>query len=153
MLGTGVTKVYGPLSIEQVKYLLFTEGPMMVGFYANQAFMRYSSGVFTGCPADAQNFINHAVTLVGYNDQGRYWLIKNQYATNWGENGYIRVSYDRDCGITSLLGNLKFTSYNSFPEISLDKDSPLLFQNGSFGNHFVVSMFMLLLLFSLLYWS
>ena len=56
----------------------------MVGFFANDAFMRYSSGIFTGCPTDAANYINHAVLLVGYNDNQRYWIIKNQYAVNWG---------------------------------------------------------------------
>lgn len=56
----------------------------MVAFYANNAFMRYSSGIFTGCPSYSAYYTNHIVLLVGYNDAKRYWLIKNQYGSYWG---------------------------------------------------------------------
>jgi cathepsin L len=42
---------------------------------------------------------NHVVTLVGWDDQRRAWLIKNSWGTNWGthaggsESGYGWVSY------------------------------------------------------------
>lgn len=103
-------------------------GPVMVGVYANTAFSQYSSGVFKGCPADAANYINHAVLLVGYNDTESSWLIKNQWSNVWGEAGYIRISYNADCGLSSLLGNIVFTSYNANPNITVS--SSLLFSNG-----------------------
>lgn len=56
----------------------------MIGVYANTAFTQYSGGVFSGCPVDAANYINHAVLLVGYNDADSSWLIKNQWGSNWG---------------------------------------------------------------------
>jgi len=87
----------------------------MVGVYANSQFMTYKSGIFSGCPSTSSYFINHAVILVGYNDTDRYWVIKNSWDTTWGEGGYMRVSYNNDCGLTYLLGNLKFTAYNTNP--------------------------------------
>lgn len=105
-IGKGTVKVYGGLSRSQIKALLLNKGPLMIGVFANQAFLDYSSGVFSGCPVDAANYINHAVLLVGYDDSTSSWLIKNQWGTNWGESGYIRISYSLDCGLSNLLANL-----------------------------------------------
>ena len=99
----------------------------MIGVYANTPFMQYQSGIFSGCPTDAANYINHAVLLVGYNDAESSWLIKNQWTNTWGESGYIRISYNADCGLSSLLGNVVFSSYNSNPSVAISPS--LLFTN------------------------
>uniref|UniRef100_A0A0E0E0C6 Cathepsin propeptide inhibitor domain-containing protein n=1 Tax=Oryza meridionalis TaxID=40149 RepID=A0A0E0E0C6_9ORYZ len=47
---------------------------------------------------------NHAVAVVGYgtaSDGTRYWLLKNSWGTDWGENGYMRIAVDADCGVSS----------------------------------------------------
>ena len=135
MVGNGTRKVYSNITALQVKTLLYTEGALMVGVYASSQFMAYKNGIFTGCPATSSFFINHAVLLVGYNDTDGYWLIKNSWDTTWGENGFIKVSYNNDCGISYLLGNVQFTatSYNANPEVVIT-DSSLLFGNASIPN-------------------
>lgn len=36
---------------------------------------------------------DHAVLLVGYTPE--YWIVKNQWGLDWGENGYVRISRNR----------------------------------------------------------
>jgi len=36
----------------------------------------------------------HAVVLVGYSDSGGYWIIKNSYGVDWGDQGYFKIDYN-----------------------------------------------------------
>ncbi|KAF3793687.1 Vignain [Nymphaea thermarum] len=67
----------------------------------------YSQGVFTG---PCGNNLNHAVTVVGYGttvEGSNYWLVKNSWGTEWGEEGYIKMARDVGgpqglCGIAMM---------------------------------------------------
>lgn len=39
-------------------------------------------------------FINHGVTLVGWDDARGAWLIKNSWSAGWGESGYMWIAYE-----------------------------------------------------------
>eukprot|EP00933_Yihiella_yeosuensis_P038196 TRINITY_DN3213_c0_g1_i1.p1 TRINITY_DN3213_c0_g1~~TRINITY_DN3213_c0_g1_i1.p1 ORF type:complete len:379 (+),score=58.32 TRINITY_DN3213_c0_g1_i1:82-1218(+) len=69
---------------------LSNEGPVSVSLAAGE-WRSYSSGVFAGCVPDA--IISHAVLAVGYGtDSGHdYFLIRNSWGQDWGENGFIRI--------------------------------------------------------------
>jgi len=65
-----------------------TKGPIAISVAAG-SFQMYAGGILDHCDCD----VDHAVQLVGYGtDGGRdYWLVRNSWGPDWGENGYIRV--------------------------------------------------------------
>lgn len=80
----------GVPSTELLKRALYTYGPLSVGVSASGDFMSYDSGVYN---AGSGGGINHAVNLVGWNDDGQYWIMRNSWGTSWGENGFMRIRY------------------------------------------------------------
>ena len=95
---------------EALKTALVNLGPLSVAIEADQdTFRFYKSGVISG-PCGAH--LNHGVLLVGYghdNETGLdYWLLKNSWSSDWGENGYARIERNKktwanlgECGISS----------------------------------------------------
>ncbi|XP_031479066.1 ervatamin-B-like [Nymphaea colorata] len=73
-------------------------------------FQFYSQGVLTG---PCGNNLDHAVTIVGYGttvDGSNYWLVKNSWGTEWGEEGYIKMARDAG-GAEGLCGIAMMPSY------------------------------------------
>lgn len=67
------------------------------------AFQFYSKGIFSG---SCGKNLNHGMTIVGYGEENgdKYWIVKNSWANDWGESGYVRMkrdTKDKDgtCGI------------------------------------------------------
>ena len=86
-------------------------GPVSVGVDASGfAFKMYKSGIITKMCGTA---IDHAVLLVGYGtDNGKdYWLVKNSWAADWGENGYFRVLRDMEKQDEGMCGIQQTPSY------------------------------------------
>uniref|UniRef100_A0A7N0U2T2 Uncharacterized protein n=1 Tax=Kalanchoe fedtschenkoi TaxID=63787 RepID=A0A7N0U2T2_KALFE len=74
-------------------------------------FRFYRSGVFTG---QCGPRINHAITLVGYGvseDGTKFWIAKNSWGPQWGENGYIRMKREIDGDNGGLCGLAKYPTY------------------------------------------
>eukprot|EP00933_Yihiella_yeosuensis_P003574 TRINITY_DN1065_c0_g1_i2.p1 TRINITY_DN1065_c0_g1~~TRINITY_DN1065_c0_g1_i2.p1 ORF type:complete len:401 (+),score=81.06 TRINITY_DN1065_c0_g1_i2:66-1268(+) len=68
------------------------KGPA-VGSVDASGWSMYSAGVFSDCVQNAT--VNHAILILGYgHDQDTkqdYWLIRNSWGKDWGEQGFIRV--------------------------------------------------------------
>jgi len=98
-----------PASEEALKIAVATQGPISVGIHADDSFHDFGfrfhhGGVYYGkyCRSD---FGNHAVAVVGYGteDGQDYWLVKNSWGSDWGEEGYIKMARNKNnnCGIAT----------------------------------------------------
>ncbi len=77
-------------SPDQMKQALCSHGPLAVTVRATDLFQAYKSGVFDENDAGE---INHAVTIVGWDDSTQAWLIKNSWSNQWGIDGYMWIKY------------------------------------------------------------
>ncbi len=66
-------------------------GPIVAGFMVFSDFQGYTEGVYEH--VDGQMLGGHAVVIVGYNATEKYWICKNSWSEDWGENGYFRVRW------------------------------------------------------------
>lgn len=88
--------------IDAMKTAIMTYGVIDVAVWVTDAFMAYSIGIFednnTQCEDCEYTDTNHAVALVGWDDNGDadrngYWILRNSWGQGWGENGYMRIKY------------------------------------------------------------
>ncbi|CAG9571136.1 unnamed protein product [Danaus chrysippus] len=104
-----VTNVYNIIGFVQVpsksvnamKVALYKYGPVSVAINADKMLLAYESGVFFD-PECNEEGINHAVTVVGYGvrDGATYWIVKNSWGEDWGQDGYLLISAtDNNCHI------------------------------------------------------
>ncbi|EEF37409.1 cysteine protease, putative [Ricinus communis] len=79
--------------------------PVSVAIEASgMALQFYQSGVFTG---ECGSALDHGVVIVGYGTEDGidYWLVRNSWGRDWGENGYIKMqrnvvdTFTGKCGI------------------------------------------------------
>ncbi|EAN31015.2 Papain family cysteine protease family protein [Theileria parva strain Muguga] len=81
--------------------------PTIVYIAASNDLSMYQAGVYNG---ECGSALNHAVLLVGegYDEvlDKRYWVIKNSWGPDWGEDGYLRLERtnkgEDKCGILSV---------------------------------------------------
>lgn len=71
-------------------------GPVSVGVDASN-FYTYKSGIFDNCG----NLPNSGSLVVGVTDT--YWLLKESFGTQFGENGFIRIAPGNTCGVCQMI--------------------------------------------------
>ncbi|OEL30123.1 Senescence-specific cysteine protease SAG39 [Dichanthelium oligosanthes] len=79
--------------------------PVSVGIDGTSSpFQFYQSGLMTGDGCGTT--MNHAVAAIGYgtdDDGNQYWILKNSWGENWGEDGYMMLQRGTGaCGISTM---------------------------------------------------
>jgi cathepsin F/cysteine peptidase B len=97
-----------PTNEDQMATWMLTNGPISIAVDAT-SWQTYTSGIMTNCISTQ---VDHGVLAVGFDDNNEppYWIIKNSWAADWGEKGYIRVKKGaNECLITTVPCSSKVT--------------------------------------------
>jgi C1A family cysteine protease len=86
--------------LDELKQELADNGPVEVVMMIYNDFYYYTGGVYEHTSGAFAGL--HAVTIVGYNDPEGYWIAKNSWGTDWGEDGWFRIAYG-ECDIDSYF--------------------------------------------------
>ena len=88
-------------TVPQIKSAIYTYGPITAGVCAGNGWDYYSGGTFTTdetsycCNPVQDGCTNHQIIIVGWDDPGGYWILRNSWGTGWGVNGsgYMYIKY------------------------------------------------------------
>jgi len=112
-----VVKISGCYDVEENNQIALKEAvsitPVSIAIEADTyLFQHYSKGVIKS--KFCGNNLDHGVLIVGYGieDGVKYWLVKNSWGDNWGDNGYVKIERSDSKNDTGICG---IASQASFP--------------------------------------
>jgi len=76
---------------DAIKAALINYGPLVSTMMVYEDFYYYSSGVYKYTSGSYLG--GHAILIVGYDDAGKYFIVKNSWGTEWGESGFFKIAY------------------------------------------------------------
>jgi len=99
---------------QQMASYLVSNGPLAVALNAEYV-QDYTSGIISpwfSFECDP-TMLDHAVLIVGYGiqpdvvDNIPFWIVKNSWGSDWGENGYFRIARGSGCcGINNAVSSV-----------------------------------------------
>lgn len=106
-------------SVSAIKQALCQHGPLATAVMVDAPFQAYTGGVFDE-HTKSFSWINHGVTIIGWDDNKHAWLIKNSWGTGWGETGgfgtergYMWIDYNtNNIGIATAWVDAKSNRWN-----------------------------------------
>ena len=92
---------------ENILMKAVSQQPVSVAIQANlSSFKFYKSGIYQDDECGDQ--LDHGVLIVGYGKDDLtdldYWIVKNSWTSNWGENGYIRILRNYKKSVSGMCG-------------------------------------------------
>ena len=86
--------------------------PVSIAIEADtRVFQFYSGGVITDTSCGTN--LDHGVLIVGYGEENDtlYWLVKNSWGSDWGDNGYVKILRDNSTNSEGVCGIAMQPSY------------------------------------------
>lgn len=99
-----------PPDVLEIKEAVLRYGSISCAVTVTSQFLHYKGGVFTGDSNPGK--VNHAVNIIGWDDDKGAWLIRNSWGPEWGEDGYMWIKYG-----ANYIG-----SFSSWVEAKLESD-------------------------------
>lgn len=110
--------------VSAIKQAMCTHGGLVAAVLVTPLFQAYRSGVFNETAPNAG--INHAVSLVGWDDSKQAWLLKNSWRDTWGMNGYMWIRYTSDnIGYAAAWVDARNVYYRIDPKLLETIDIPI----------------------------
>ncbi len=87
----GYQYIFGSES-QLLSYIAETGNPVIFGMHVYESFYYYDEGIYEGRVGPDDPLIGgHGLVLIGYNTEEKYWLVRNSWGPDWGENGNARL--------------------------------------------------------------
>jgi C1A family cysteine protease len=80
-------------TVDAIKTALYNYGPLVTTMDVYTDFFYYNGDIYSYAWGNYEG--GHAVLIVGYDDPGQYFIVKNSWGTNWGESGYFNIAYSQ----------------------------------------------------------
>jgi len=80
-------------TVSSIKNALYTYGPLVTTMSLYSDFYTYTGGVYSRVGGTYRS--GHGVLIVGYDDPGQYFIVKNSWGTGWGESGFFKIAYSQ----------------------------------------------------------
>jgi C1A family cysteine protease len=102
-------------TVDSIKNALNSNGPLVTTMAVYNDFFSYTGGVYTHVTGSLAGY--HAVLIIGYDDTGHYFIVKNSWGSGWGsaagfstEKGYFMIDYSQISNEVSFGGStLKYS--------------------------------------------
>ena len=109
---------------EKILMRAVSQQPISVAIQANvSSFKFYRSGVYQD--PECGDALDHGVLIVGYGTDRfqdlDYWIVKNSWGPEWGDNGYIKILRNYDQSNSGMCG---IASQPSFPIVNTNPFTP-----------------------------
>ena len=104
--GIYVTQRYNvkPFDVAQLKAAVAKQPVAAAVQGYEDVFVQYKFGIFDS-PQCGTN-LDHAVVLVGFGTDeesgDEYWILRNDWGTSWGEQGYMRLKMQDGAGVCGV---------------------------------------------------
>lgn len=106
--------------INSMKSAIYNYGPIVAGFNACDDLYYYDAGEIYTHSGSCSGCTGHGVTIVGWDDSQRYWIVKNSWGQTWGDSGFFNMRWGT-CGIDS--GAYSFGIYMTYTPSDDDDDN------------------------------
>ncbi len=87
-------------TVSALKTALNAFGPLVTTMQVYADFYSYKSGIYSYTSGLYEG--GHAVLLVGYDDAGQYFIVKNSWNTSWGDQGYFKIAYSEISSVVNF---------------------------------------------------
>ncbi len=79
--------------ITERKSYISNVGPLVAGITVYDEFRAFRGNGIYSPSSIATKVGGHCVLIIGYSEIEKYWLIKNSWGNEWGDNGFCRIAY------------------------------------------------------------